>query len=254
MDDLRLAGLRVEDRIVVLVSGDQRRRIISVPERTDMADLAQDAVLHQVVGVVVKHRVMALVTDCEQPVGLMGDLAHLLAFSNRVRHQLFGEDVLLGLHRFDRNRRMQPERQRDDDHFDLGIFEHLFLGVILLELLDVGSGVLLVVREFLDRPFLLGGTNVARADEVKVFTVVRANHRLANFVAGADDGCLDRPLAAPSPSSRSRSRPRAGGRRGRLRTSRRETPMPRSAFSRPKTRCSGVKLVIGRSLKSKTAV
>ena len=52
-----------------------------------------------------------------------------------------------------------------------------------------------MVGELLDRPLLLGGADVAEADEVEVIAVVRADHRLATFVAGADDRGLDRGLA-----------------------------------------------------------
>ncbi len=104
-----------------------------------MPDVAQDVVLDQVIGVVVQDRVVPLVADGQQAVGLAGDLAHLLALGDRVRHQLLGEDVLAGLHRLDRHRRVQPQRQGDDDHLDVGIRVHLLLAGVLLELLDVGG-------------------------------------------------------------------------------------------------------------------
>ncbi len=132
--------------------------------------------------------------DGQQPVLLASDPAHLLAFGHRMGHQLLGEDVLARLHRLDGHRRVQPQGQRDDDHLDVRVGEHLLLGLVLLQLLDVGRSVLLVVGEFLDRAFLLGGANVAAADEVEVIAIVIADQGLAAFVAGADDRGLDRGL------------------------------------------------------------
>ena len=51
-----------------------------------------------------------------------------------------------------------------------------------------------MVGELLDRPLLLGGTNVAETDEIEIVAVVRTDHGLAAFVAGADDRRLDRGL------------------------------------------------------------
>ena len=117
--DLGQARLGVDDRVAVLVLGDHRRGVVAVPERPDVADVAQDVVLDQVIGVVVQDRVVPLVADGQQPVRLAGDLAHLLALGDRVRHQLLGEDVLALLHRLDGDRGVQPQRQGDDDHLDV---------------------------------------------------------------------------------------------------------------------------------------
>ena len=92
-----------------------------------MADVAEVVVLDQVVGVVVEHRVVPLVADRQEPVRLAGDAAHLLALADRVGHQLLAEDVLARLHRLDGDRRVQPERQGDDDHLDVGVGEHLLV-------------------------------------------------------------------------------------------------------------------------------
>ena len=70
--------------------------------------------------------------------------------------------------------------------------------------------------ELLDGALLLGGADVAEADEVEVVAVVVADHRLAAFVAGADDRGLDGGLVAHAPCSRSRSAARAGAAAARL--------------------------------------
>ena len=77
---------------------------------------------------------------------VVGDLDHLLALADVVGHQLLAEDVLARLHRLDRDRGVEPERQGDDDHLDVLVGEHLVDVVVLLELLDVGRRVVLVAR------------------------------------------------------------------------------------------------------------
>ncbi len=182
-----VAGRLVVAGLAVRVLGQDGSGIVAMPEGADVADLAELAVLDEVVRVVVERRVVPLMADGEEPVLVVRDLDHLLALAHVVGHQLLAEDVLARLHRLDRDRRVQPQRQRDDDHLDVLVGEDLVEIVVDLELLDVVGRVVLVGEEFLLGPLALGGADVAVADVVDVGPVVVADHRLATLVAGADD-------------------------------------------------------------------
>ena len=127
-DDRFALVVELDGTVVVLgVSGGG---VVAVPQGADVADRAEAAALHEVIGVVVEGRVVALVADGQNAVFLSGDAAHGLALANGVGHQLFGEDVLAGVHRLDGDRGVQPQGQRDDHRLDVGVGDHL-LGVVV---------------------------------------------------------------------------------------------------------------------------
>ena len=154
-------------------------------------------VLDQEIGVVIKDRVMALVTNRQKSIRFMSRLDHVFALFDRSGHQFFAENVLASLHRFNRNRGMKPKWQGDYDQLNFRILKGFAIIVVVFVLgpvNDLGyvrSGVLLVSQELFLATFDLGGANVAKPDVIDIISVVVTDHGLATFVTSADHHSLD---------------------------------------------------------------
>ena len=170
--------------------------------------LADQAALDNVDGVVVQNAVMTLMARRQMQLLLLRDAAHALALTDGLAHQLFGQHMLAGFHRFDGDRVMQMQGEGDDHALDLRIFEQFF--VIDVDLHMVFGGVFGLVAVFLHQArashhrarralvAVEGAVHVVRADvgdgdDVDVVRVERAD-KDTPFIAGADDGDRQRVL------------------------------------------------------------
>ena len=128
-----VAGLHFHrQRLLPTIAAGQ---VAAVPLGPDVVDFAEQAPLDHVDGVVVEHAVMPLVADGEVQIVLVGHAGHQLALGHVVGHQFFGQHVLAGLEGIDGDRGMQMQRQGDDDRLDIGVFQHLFVVAVDLDVL-----------------------------------------------------------------------------------------------------------------------
>ena len=111
-------------------------QVAAVPLGTDRVQVADEfGGADRMDGVVVEHAVVPLMPGRENPAGLLRHAAHLLALMHAVAHELFGEHVLAGPHRFDRRLGVEVERQRDDHRLDVRVGEQVFVSRVDLHLL-----------------------------------------------------------------------------------------------------------------------
>src|SRR5262245_5385514 len=213
----------IRDQVAVLVADFQLLAVlvglglgvVAVPQGTDVADIAEHAGGHHLLRVGVEQAVVALVTNRQGDVVLLGGRNHLLARGDVPGHQFLAQDVLAGFHAVDRHRGVQMQRQGDDDHLDLFfLFQH-YLVVVGVDLDDlVGTNPVVEVQALAGTVFLarlppgrlvyfhvtgedalpVRRADVADGDDLDELRVVLADQH-TTLVAGADQGCLDR-LAA----------------------------------------------------------
>ena len=134
--------------------------------------------------------------DGQNPVGLIRHLDHLLALRDVPGHELFAQDMLSRSHGVDGDRRVQVQRQSDDDHLDVLVFQELVIVVVHLDFLASFLAVN-ALEAFARRVGLadedalaIGRTKVAAGDEFQILGVMFANEDAA-FVAGADEAGFD---------------------------------------------------------------
>src|SRR5258707_8668821 len=189
-----IARLWIDDDLAVFQLG---LAVLSMPQGTDVADLAQQTRLQHFHGMSVEHAVVALVADGQDAIGLIGDLDHLLALADIPGHQLFAQDVLAGLHAIDGDGGMQVQRQGDNDGFDIFVLEQFLVVFVQLDVLarvfavDAVEALAWPGQLALEDALLVGGANVGIGDDFEVLGVVLAHEHTA-LIAGADQGGLHR--------------------------------------------------------------
>ena len=176
---------------------------------------------------------MPLVAGGEEPAGLPGHPAHLLALVDGVSHEFFGEHVLARAHRPDGGLSVEVQRQGDDDRLDVRVGEQLLVGAVYLHLLAGRVLGLPAVLRHQPRPGLLGGgardiamegamdverADVGDRDDVEVVGRMRSDEH-APLIAGAEHADTERipDTATVSEVDGAEPRPRrhAGGDRSR---------------------------------------
>jgi len=106
---------------------------VPMPHEARVVDLAQAARLDDpLVGGLVDRIVEALVADLEQATALLRRLLHATAALGIPGHHLLAEDVLARLQAARGDLGVQPERQGEDDRFEVLLLEHRLPVVVVL--------------------------------------------------------------------------------------------------------------------------
>jgi hypothetical protein len=168
-----------------------------------VVDLADGAVLDELVGLVVERIVGTLVADLEVAPGAACRLDHPLALLDRVGHGLLDQHVLARLEGVDGDLRVRPQRHRDQHGVDILALEQLpVVGVPL------GVRIVQALRDV--EPLLeVRGIDVAdgnEPDEVRVAVL----HQHPSLSAGPDDAGPKRPQRRGLPEEHPGRRQRRG--------------------------------------------
>ena len=96
-----------------------------MPLSADIVDIAEKTAFDLIFRFVIEAVVMALVTDREMLVELLGRARHFFTLDDRVAHELFAEDVKALAHRLDGRFRVKVKGQTDDNRLNTE-----FVGVV----------------------------------------------------------------------------------------------------------------------------
>ena len=134
----RLRVVRLEVFRHGLLPGVSAGHVASMPLSANVVQVAQQSALNRVHRFFVKNVVVTLMSGRQMDFRQLRRLRHFFTFKNRVRHELFCQDVQALFHGSNRRRRVKVQRQSDNDRFNaqrLGVFEQVFVIFVNLDVL-----------------------------------------------------------------------------------------------------------------------